>query len=172
MLWPPQSRQGTPHIVRGAHSCKRTPLQDRHNYTWPRHVKITPHHLVEARAISLQLDAPHSESFESVVPGTRRTRLGPASSIVVACVPQTLAGLGQAAHAQSAPQVQEGPHEQPLSQAVQPTYRGIATCKPWVCMPERQCSAKYRGARCRPSCRGRWRSRRTGRTSSSRLQVV
>ena len=41
-----------------------------------------------------------------------------------------------------------------------------------VSMSGRQCSAKYRGARGRPSCRGRWRSRRTGRTSSSRLQVV
>lgn len=36
--------------------------------------------------------------------------------------PQTLAeGLGQAAQAQSAPHMQEGPQEQPPSHAVQPT---------------------------------------------------
>ena len=36
--------------------------------------------------------------------------------------PQTLAeGLGQAAQAQSAPHVQDGPQEQPPSHAVQPT---------------------------------------------------
>jgi len=86
--------------------AKGTTSQDRHNYTWLLFSLVHP----IQRALHLLCQA---HGRQGLVP--------PPVSSSLACLRPWRAWGRRRMHSQR--QVQEGPHEQPLSRAVQPTYR-------------------------------------------------